>query len=271
MCPQPDSHPEPTFYLSLPHGEIAVHAYGRGPKTMIALHGFDDSGTSFQKWEDTYGDAYTIYAPDLPFHGRSQWKKKQINQADACAIVNSILLAIKQTNYTLVGHSFGGRLILCATPDVEHEPQQVILLAPAGIGNYNKVIPIGLQKLTEMSLRRPGWLRLVVKLGGQLGLLSKFHQRYAEAQLYPPKQRYRLFRVFNSARAFPTNTRRIKNFWHRSSIACLVVVAEKDRLVPSEKIKRFFAPMPGVEVLEVIGSHDLINERIALLVKEKLA
>jgi hypothetical protein len=127
-----------------------------------------------------------------------------------------------------------------------------------------------LQRLAELSLKRPGWLRVSVKFGGQLRIVSKFHQRYAEAQLYPPQQRYRLFRVFNSVLDFPTNTNRVKDFWHETSIACLVVVAQQDRFVPSEKIKRFFAPMPKVKVLEVIGSHDMVNERIAMLVEENL-
>lgn len=270
MCPQPDSQSRPVFNLPLPEGEISVYSFGLGNKVMITLHGFDDRGMSFQKWESTYSDEYTLYAPDLPFHGKSTWHKSLMNQADVVNIVNAILQRIERTDYTLVGHSFGARLILCSMPDFECPPQQVVLLAPGGIGMYDKVIPIWLQQLVEWSLKWPGWLRLAVKTGSKLGLVSKFHERYAEAQLYPPKQRWRLFRVFNSAKYFPTNTSRIKHFWNSTSIACLVIVAQKDRMVSSPLIKTFFSNISGVDVLEIIGSHDMINERVATIVKGHL-
>jgi len=206
----------------------------------------------------------------LPFHGLSKWEKKELNQADVRAIINGILQQVGNTDYTLVGHSFGARLILCTMPDFEHTPKQVILLAPAGIGNYDKVIPLWLQCLAERTLQRTNWLRFFVNMGGRLGLISNFHQRYAEVQLYPPAQRYRLFRIFNSLLDFPTDTTRVKSFWHETTIACLVVVAQQDRFVSSEKIKRFFEPMPKIEMLEVTGSHHLVNERIAMLVNKNI-
>ncbi|MEL7220271.1 MAG: alpha/beta hydrolase, partial [Bacteroidota bacterium] len=227
MCPQPDPAPRPVFRLPLTEGKIVVYSFGKGEKVMICLHGFDDHGISFQKWESTYGDEYTLYAPDLPFHGQSTWNRRWMDQVDVISIINAILLKIECADYVLTGHSYGARLILCAVPDFDHLPRKVILLAPGGIGTYDKVPPLWLQQVLEWSLRWPAWLQLGVNVGRKLGLISKFHQRYAEAQLYPPQQRWRLFRVFHSLLYFPTDTARIRNFWTTNATACLVVVAEK--------------------------------------------
>lgn len=271
MCPQSDSTFTADFCLSFPQGELAVYRFGQGPKILIALHGFDDKASSYATWCEALGAEYSIYAIDLPFHGTSAWLADRMRPADVWAIISAVLSQLKTTSFSIVGHSFGARILLCTAHEWAHLPEQIILLAPAGIGSYDRVAPIWLQRIGEGLLRWPAPFKFFVQLGWKMGLVSKFHWRYAEVQLYPAAQRYRLFRVFNSLVHFSTTSEPIRKFWQQTTMSCLVVVATQDRFVDSEKIKVYFAELPPVDVVEVIGSHQMINDRIARVVKEAIS
>ncbi|MEZ4985266.1 MAG: hypothetical protein R2795_09555 [Saprospiraceae bacterium] len=71
-----------TFQVSVKHGEVAAHVWGRGPALLIALHGFALPADEFATWVPLLGNRYTICAPDLPFHGQTVWRKPFFTPTD---------------------------------------------------------------------------------------------------------------------------------------------------------------------------------------------
>ena len=53
----------------------AIHylSMGSGKQILIALHGYGDNAALYKVLLPSLGNRYTIYAIDLPYHGRTRW------------------------------------------------------------------------------------------------------------------------------------------------------------------------------------------------------
>lgn len=270
MCPQPDQPKARSYFLQLSGQQVRVSSYGRGPQLLIALHGYDYDGSVFAAWASTLGDEYTICAPDLPFHGHTRWGGKEFRPEAIAAIIVAIAQHEGAATFHLAGHSLGARLLVCTGSFWIEKATQFILLAPAGIGSFDRVPPLWMQRVAEKALAWPVWLQWLVNLGSRLKLVSNFHRRYAEVQLYPPDKRHLLFRAYNSLRHLRTTRPDRKLFWEQTSIPTLVVLAEQDRFVPNGAIRDYFSKNDRIEIVETPGSHDLVNEKTAALLLEQM-
>lgn len=270
MCPPPDENNTRNFFLDIQQQPVYVRTYGKGKELLIAFHGYDYDGSVFASWAEGLGDQYTICAPDLPFHGQTAWAKSEFTPDDIQQIIAGVLQRQSVTRYSLVGHSLGARLIVCNANAWAEQVEQFILLAPAGIGSFDRVPPLWVQQLIEKTLAWPAWLAFFVNLGHRLGLVSNFRKRYAEVQLYPVEKRTQLFRVYNSLRHLRTSQASCKHFWQSTSTATLVILAEQDRFVPNVAIRNYFAKNKEIALLEIASNHDLVNAKTAELVRENI-
>lgn len=234
---------------------------------MIALHGFDYDSGVFASWEALLGEHYTICAPDLPFHGNAEWDEHKFSDEDMVQLIQAIAKKWQCSSITLVGHSLGARILVCVAKDLTDLVERFIFLAPAGIGAFDRVVPLWGQRLLEWALQRPIWLRFGVNIGHRIGLVSNFHRRYAEVQLYPPKQRNRLFRTYNSLLHFSTSRADRLSYWKDNKITTLVILAEQDRFVPNPKIQEYFMGIPHVRLEMISGNHNLVNTATAQFIR----
>ncbi len=269
MCPQPDSPKVRNYFLDLSGQQVHVSCYGSGPQLLIALHGYDYDGRIFASWASTLGDQYTLCAPDLPFHGQTSWRDTEFSPQAIEDIITAIAHHEGATHFHLAGHSLGARLLVCTGSAWVGKVTQFILLAPAGIGSFDRVPPLWMQRIAEKALAWPTWLRFVVDLGARLNLVSNFHRRYAEVQLYPADKRNLLFRAYNSLRHLRTTRSDRQRFWAQTTIPTLVVLAEQDRFVPNGAIKAYFSKNKTIRIVEIAGNHDLVNEKTARVLLEQ--
>ncbi|MEM9931528.1 MAG: alpha/beta hydrolase [Bacteroidota bacterium] len=267
MCPPSDELTAADFYLAVSQGTLEVFRYGNGPKVVLALPGFDYDARVFGTWEAVLGEDFTIYAIQLPFHGGSRWNKRSFQPIDWQEVFTTLADQVGAECFHLAGHSLGGRIVVCCAPELQDRIDQVWLLAPAGIGAFDRVLPIWFQRVAETALKWPGWLRFFVNLGSKIGLVSNFHRRYAEVQLYPADKRNRLFRVYNSIAYFRTGTATLRRFWSTDHMPTILLVARQDRFVPTEKIKAYFSAAPKVITREIDGTHHLVTASSAALIK----
>ena len=271
MCPQPDEQAEVDFKIQLEEGkQIPVHVYGQGDQLLIAIHGYDYDGTVYQHWAAQLGERYTICAPDLPFHGNAKWDGHQFTPRHIIAVIRAIAQHQAAHTFTLAGHSLGARILLCTAPDLWQSVDQYIFLAPAGIGSFDRVLPRWMQSIAEGALAWPAWLKKLVNLGSRLGLVSNFHRRYAEVQLYPPAKRNRLFRTYNSLVHLRTSRPDRVQYWQKNTVKTLIVLATQDRFVPNDRIRAYFTNVPEVRWQQLPGGHDLVHEASAKAIRAEV-
>lgn len=269
-CPSQDTPPPTHFHLLTRRGQVVVRVFGSGPKAMVALHGFGFDAAVFAPWAAYLGDAYTIYAPDLPFHGGTRWSGLHFTPIDMVEIFDGIRQHARAASYTLLGHSLGARIIICTARYWMRYTEQVVLLAPAGIGSYDRVPPRALQHIAEATMHWPHWLGALARWGNRMGIVSNFHRKYTEVVLIPRSKRYQLFRVFNSLPDFSTSASEIVTFWRQAPVSGRIILGSNDKFVPNPRIRAYFRYSHGITIEEITDSHDLVNPRVGQLLGQYL-
>jgi len=112
--------------------EIEVHPFvewGSGDKTLVFIHYFGGAAISWQ-WVAQQLPDFRCIAFNVPgFGGTSAPQKPTLQQyADT---ISQTLADLNLKNYSLIGHSMGGKLALQVAINCDFSPQQIILIAPS--------------------------------------------------------------------------------------------------------------------------------------------
>ncbi|MEL6864296.1 MAG: alpha/beta fold hydrolase, partial [Bacteroidota bacterium] len=198
--------------LHIGESAYTYYRYGYGNGLLIALHGYGESGLAFKGLESIWADRYTIIAPDLPFHGDTQLAKADFDASDMDALLQGISERFGGRPLALMGHSFGGRVLLYLLPKWAKRVDQYFLLSPDGLATpgmrWSLRLPIALQKGIQRLLS--GWsLQPLFKTLHRLGWLS-FHQQYFLSYHLGDRERQaRLFAYWRSLRHFTLRKREL--------------------------------------------------------------
>ena len=90
---------------------------------LVLLHGFTQTGRSWQPVRDVLGARYRAVAPDLPGHGQFAWRRPATFAAS-----DAYLRALTDAPFTLVGYSMGGRIALHAALAVGARVRRLVLV-----------------------------------------------------------------------------------------------------------------------------------------------
>ncbi|MGB3188935.1 MAG: alpha/beta hydrolase [Limnoraphis sp.] len=103
--------------------------WGSGDKTLVFLHYFGGAAISWQ-WVAQQLTDFRCIAFNIPgFGGTSAPQKPSLQQY--AEIISQTLADLKLKNYSLIGHSMGGKLALEVAINCDVSPQQIILIAPS--------------------------------------------------------------------------------------------------------------------------------------------
>ena len=81
---------------------IHYNRLGHGSEWLFCFHGYGEQGSSFDLFEELLGDAYSLIAIDLPFHGQTDW------QEGLSFPVVDLIQIIDQIKPPGAGHEFAG-------------------------------------------------------------------------------------------------------------------------------------------------------------------
>lgn len=114
---------------------IAYRVLGRGP-ALVFLHGVFSDGSMYDRFLRLLARHYTVYAPDLPFHGHSS--PARISSADEMAeIIVRWCTQLRIRRPVLCGHSAGGLIAaLCAA---RMPCRRLVLIDTAGFVRFSTV------------------------------------------------------------------------------------------------------------------------------------
>lgn len=115
-------------------GDTRVRAVrsGKGPATLVLLHGFGESLTTWRAIFDPLAGSYQVMAVDLPGFGGSTKPPSPYTLEAMTGRLTSLLERETEGPVVLVGHSMGGLLaasVALARPD---RVRALVLVAPAG-------------------------------------------------------------------------------------------------------------------------------------------
>lgn len=102
-------------------------------KILLLLHGWKDSLHSFDAILPFLSDHYRIIRLDLPGFGKTELPDKPWTISDYIAFVGSFMHKLSINADVLIGHSFGGRIILKGVGTGILQSEKILLIGSAGI------------------------------------------------------------------------------------------------------------------------------------------
>lgn len=102
-------------------------------KTLLMLHGWKDSLRTFDPIARELAGNYRIVRLDMPGFGGTELPRTDLRLDDYVDFVENFIVKLDLDVAALVGHSFGGRVILKGLARRVFHPQKVVLIAAAGV------------------------------------------------------------------------------------------------------------------------------------------
>lgn len=242
--------------------------FGNGPRKMIAFHGFADRAELFLNLRDALEDRFTVIAIDLPFHGQTLWSKSEFNPVQIKDAVTEIL--VKEGidgEFTLMGHSMGGRVILALSTYFKDSIDAYVMLSPAGFQGtlsdskllFPKFIRILLKQLTS----RPMFMIAFFRLGKFLGIINRGTFNFLKKQFEYPERRKRLFDCWISLFNFPVDLKSFKKNIISEKAKLHFFYGSQDYITPAKYASKFIADIPQGKLTMVADGHYFLKAPLA--------
>lgn len=106
--------------------------YGTGQKTIIFLHGWGGSISSFKYFADILSNSFKVLNIDFPGFGQSREPLREYSVRDYANEIHNLILNLNIESYYVVAHSFGGRVALVLN-DINSNMEKLVLVDSAGI------------------------------------------------------------------------------------------------------------------------------------------
>jgi len=120
-------------YVTLHGHRRAYVKAGEGP-VLLLLHGLGCDHTTWLPVLERLARKYTVIAPDLLGHGRSDKPRADYSVGGYANGMRDLLTVLGVDRVTVVGHSFGGGVAMQFAYQFPERTQRLILVSPGGLG-----------------------------------------------------------------------------------------------------------------------------------------
>ena len=254
--------------ISIPYknSQISCLVFGEGSDILVAFHGFGDRAALFLKLEPSLGKKYKIYAIDLPYHGHTVWKEDRFNEKVFLSTVNAIRKIENVELITLLGYSFGCKIVQRIFLRQSKRIQHLILLAPDGF--YNRfifeitMIPKLIRYGARWILNRPLWFVKILEFLYKLGVINRFIFQFTKRHLNNIQRRARLFAYWISMDDFDLRKtffiKKVNSRTTRIDYFCGI----SDDIVSISKVKDFASNLKNTHIHELNTDHNIIGDAL---------
>jgi pimeloyl-ACP methyl ester carboxylesterase len=122
------------------HGrKVAYRTGGWGP-LLVLIHGITSNSATWDKVLPKLAKHYTVLAPDLLGHGRSDKLRGDYSVGAHANTVRDLMDALGYARATFVGHSLGGGVALQLAYQYPERVDRLVLVAPGGFGREVSVL-----------------------------------------------------------------------------------------------------------------------------------
>ena len=123
----------PVHYVTIHGHRRAYVKAGSGPVVLL-LHGLGCDHTTWEPVIDTLARRYTVIAPDLLGHGRSDKPRADYSVGGYANGMRDLLTVLGVDKVTVIGHSFGGGVAMQFAYQFPERTERMLLVASGGLG-----------------------------------------------------------------------------------------------------------------------------------------
>jgi pimeloyl-ACP methyl ester carboxylesterase len=165
----------PTLQYRTIHGyRRAFRVAGTGPAILL-IHGIGDNSTTWEKVQSKLAQRFTVIAPDLLGHGKSDKPRADYSVAAYANGMRDLLSVLDIERVTVVGHSLGGGVAMQFAYQFPQLVERLILVGAGGVTKDVNValriasVPMGSEALAvlRLPLVLPA-IQLIGRVGGVL-------------------------------------------------------------------------------------------------------
>lgn len=262
---------------TLPYREALInyYRYGNGPRLLVCIHGYGEEAAAFGFLEKYIGDQYTVYALDLPFHGKTEWKEGiDFSDKDLVQIVERIVKEdnskpeSKNYKLSLMGFSLGGRMALDLYQAQPATIEKLILLAPDGL-KMNFWYWLSTQtwvgnKFFSFTMKHPGWFFGFLQFLNKLKLVNASIFKFVNFYIGTKEVRQLLYTRWTMLRKIRPDLKKIKASVRRHQTPVQLVYGRHDRIILSSVGEKFRKGIEDHCRIAVISSgHQVLHEKHA--------
>jgi len=250
---------------------MAYLRFGNGPELLIAIPGYGDRAVLFVNLKESLSTKYTVYALQLPLHGESAWVGKSFSKADFAEAVAQIKKKEQKEKITLMGYSFGARVVCNLVGILKNELTKVFLVGPDGFNQQYirraSWLPRPLRHLLQATLSQPFWYLGIAKVLHRIGLLNSYSLRFVEKHLATAKRRNRLFLFWNSLDDFYYSEKNTGLLLEKQSIPTILILGRTDTVIPTMEWNAWGMALDIVDVHMLEVDHRVVGAQMNELLK----
>lgn len=121
------------MYFEYDYGTMYYEQYGTGKKAIVLLPGWGETRITFRGMIQFLAEYFTVYIVDYPGLGNSSIPTKDFTIFDYSNLIYDWIKTLDLEDPILIGHSFGGRIIITLCGYYHFPFSKVILMNSAGI------------------------------------------------------------------------------------------------------------------------------------------
>ena len=256
----------PQHQLAYKHSIIKYCVYGSGIKILFFLHGYGETGSSFQFLEKHLGTDYTIYAIDFPFHGETKWNEEEAFTVNDLLFVFHSITSTQDVPFSILAYSMGGRAAMHLLQQVPEKIERVVLVAPDGL-HINFWYWLATQtstgnKLFGVTMNNPRWFFQFLDTAGRLGILNKSIIKFVHYFLDNKEERILLYRRWTVMRKFKPDLNSIRKICSENNILLYLVFGSYDRIILSKRANALKREK-NIQIKNIEAGHQLLKEKYA--------
>jgi pimeloyl-ACP methyl ester carboxylesterase len=253
--------------LSIHDQRITFRTAGSGPVVLL-IHGMAGSATTWRQVMPGLAQRFTVLAPDLLGHGRSDKPLGDYSLGAFACTLRDLLVALGHGRATVVGQSLGGGVAMQFSYQYPERTERLVLVGSGGLGR--EVNPV----LRLLSLPGSDALLRLACAAPVRGAIESVGNAAARVGLHPAPVVAELWRSYASLsddatrRAFLRTLRAVvdprgqavsaSNRLHLAAeVPTLIVWGDADPIIPVEHAHAAHASIPGsrLEIFEGVGHY----------------
>ena len=271
--------------LSLHGHDVFVRRAGTGP-ALLLVHGMAGSSATWQPVIDELSDHFTVIAPDLPGHGRSDKPRGDYSLGAYASFLRDLLHELNIDGATVVGQSLGGGIAMQFAYQYPEHCQRLVLVGSGGLGEevsgllraltvpgVEYLLPVAFLPVFGDAIG--GATRLIGKLG--IHPSAEFVQMWlAYSSLTDGETRTAFLHTLRSV--VDLRGQRVSamdKIYLAKQVPTLIVWGDNDRIIPVQHAYDAHEAIPGsrLEIFEGSGHflHADDPHRFALLLQDFIA
>ena len=267
-------------FLPYKNSAISYYLYGSGDKIALCFHGYGEDASGFSFLEKYAGKAFTFYAIDLPYHGKTAWNENVDFRREH---LQDIIFKITSTpsgqvptdkfhdpafKITLLGFSLGGRIALSLYETMPQLVEKIVLLAPDGL-KINFWYWLSTQtwpgnKFFRYTMKSPEWFFVLLRGLNKLKLVNTSIFKFVNHYIGDKNVREDLYKRWTCLRRLKPHLKKIKSHIKTNKTQVRLLYGKHDRIILPARAEKFRRGIENDCSLRVIDSgHQVLHEKHA--------